>query len=52
MKNLNGKPDLFRCVMVQNGFWPADFSSMYTCYKYKTFKITLHYREVSRPDKN
>ena len=47
MKIFNGKPDFFRCLLVQNGLWPADFSIMYSCYKYKMFKITLHYREVS-----
>ena len=43
----NRKPDFFRCLLVQNWLWPADFSIMYTCSKYKMFKITLHYREVS-----
>ena len=42
-----GKPNFFRSLLVKNGLWPADFSIMYTCYKYKMFKITLNYREVS-----
>ena len=40
MKNFNGKPDIVGCLLVKIGLWPADFSIMYTCYKYKMFKIT------------
>ena len=50
MKNFNGKPDFVRCLLVQNGLWPADFSIMYTYYWYKMFKITVHCREVSGPE--
>ena len=47
IRNFNGKPDFVRCLLVQDGLWPADFSIMYTYYRYKMFKITVHCREVS-----
>ena len=50
IRNFNGKPDFVRCLLVQKGLWPADFSTMYTYYRYKMLKITLHCREVSGPE--
>ena len=51
IRNFNGKPDFVGCLLVKNGLWPADFSIMYTYYKYKMFKTTLHCREVRFPGK-
>ena len=27
-KNFTGEPDFVRCLLVQNGLWPADFFTM------------------------
>ena len=46
-KNFNGKPDFVRCLLVQNGLWPADFSTMYSNFEHFIPVISVNYKEVS-----
>ena len=50
MKNFNGKPDFVRCLLVQNGLWPADFSIMYSNFVHFILVKSVQYREVSGPE--
>ena len=50
MKNFNGKPDIVGCLLVKNGLWPADFSTMYSNFEHFIPVISVHYREVSGPE--
>ena len=50
MKNFNGKPDFVRCLLVQNGLWPADFSTMYSNFEHFIPVTSVQCREVNGPE--
>ena len=50
MKNFTGKPDIVGCLLVKNGLWPDDFSTMHSNFDHFIPVISVQYREVSGPE--